>query len=55
VLDLKALGCRDPRAFPFLTPPPPSHMTAALLDLALLGATRPRRMPWLQRVNLMRR
>jgi len=41
VLDLKALGCRDPRAFPFLTPPPPSHMTAALLDLALLGATRP--------------
>jgi len=41
VLDLKALGCRDPRSFPFLTPPPPSHMTAALLDLALLGGTRP--------------
>lgn len=41
MLDLKALGCRDPRSFPFLTPPPPSHMTAALLDLALLGGTRP--------------
>lgn len=39
VLQTKSLGLADPRRFPYLSPPPPENLTAALEALALLGAT----------------
>lgn len=39
VLQMKSLGMHDPRLFPFLSPPPPENLRAALETLALLGAT----------------
>lgn len=39
VLQMKSLGLDDPRYFPYLSPPPPENLRAALEALALLGAT----------------
>lgn len=39
VLQMKSLGLDDPRHFPYLSPPPPENLRAALEALALLGAT----------------
>eukprot|EP00752_Nemacystus_decipiens_P010692 g9523.t1 len=39
VLQMKSLGLDDPRYFPYLSPPPPQNLRAALESLALLGAT----------------
>ncbi|CAM9751017.1 unnamed protein product, partial [Laminaria digitata] len=39
VLQMKSLGLEDPRYFPYLSPPPPENLRAALEALALLGAT----------------
>ncbi|CBN79814.1 conserved unknown protein [Ectocarpus siliculosus] len=39
VLQMKSLGLDDPRYFPYLSPPPPENLRAALESLALLGAT----------------
>eukprot|EP00903_Cladosiphon_okamuranus_P010703 g10115.t2 len=39
VLQMKSLGLEDPRYFPYLSPPPPQNLRAALESLALLGAT----------------
>lgn len=39
VLQMKSLGLEDPRYFPYLSPPPPENLRAALESLALLGAT----------------
>lgn len=36
---MKSLGLDDPRLFPYLSPPPPENLGAALEALALLGAT----------------
>ena len=36
---MKSLGLEDPRYFPYLSPPPPENLRAALEALALLGAT----------------
>lgn len=36
---MKSLGLDDPRCFPYLSPPPPENLGAALEALALLGAT----------------
>jgi ATP-dependent RNA helicase DDX35 len=38
LLQLKAIGIRDPISFGFLTPPPRSHVAAAKLALRALGA-----------------
>lgn len=37
---MKSFGLSDPRYFPYLSPPPPENLRAALENLALLGATR---------------
>ncbi|CAM9176369.1 unnamed protein product [Choristocarpus tenellus] len=39
VLQMKSLGMRDPRLFPYLSPPPPENLRSALASLALLGCT----------------
>ncbi|CAM9551431.1 unnamed protein product, partial [Sphacelaria rigidula] len=39
VLQMKSLGLQDPRLFPYLSPPPPENLRAALETLALVGAT----------------